>query len=272
MVMQRSIFLLIAAVSLAGIVWLLVRTQASAPEPTALPPPVNEAAPPQPTSAPIATPGTDDAATGPASTIDTGADQPPAEPLPALADSDGFIAAALGTVIDQPALRELFNLDQLARRLVVAIDSLPRTRLPQQLRLIEPPSAHFQIAVRDGETFIADTNAARYERYVTLIEAADVSQVVALYRRLYPLLQQAYAGIAPPNAAFHQRVLEALDDLLAAAPVAEPVRLVQPKVFYEFADPEVQARSYGQRLLARIGAANATRIQPKLRELRAALR
>ena len=269
--MQRSIFLLIAAVSLAGIVWLLVRTQAPAPAPTALPPPVNSAVAPQPTAAEIDTPGSNSATTGPASTIETGADQPPAEPLPALAESDGFIAAALGTVIEQPALHELFNLDQLARRLVVAIDSLPRARMPQQLRLIEPPAAHFVITDQSGETFIAGANAGRYERYVTLIEAADVTQVVALYRRIYPLLQQAYAGIAPANAAFHQRVLEVLDDLLAAAAIAEPVRLVQPKVFYEFADPEVQARSYGQRLLARIGAANAARIQPKLRELRAAL-
>ncbi|MCC6202378.1 MAG: DUF3014 domain-containing protein [Gammaproteobacteria bacterium] len=270
--MQRSIFLLIAAISVAGIAWLVARNQAPAPEPTVLPPPVNSTAAPQPTATAIDAPATNDTADGPASISETAEDQPPAEPLPALTESDGFIAAALGTVIEQPALRELFNLDQLARRLVVAIDSLPRARMPQQLRLIEPPSARFQIAIRDGETFIADTNAARYERHVALIEAADVTQVVALYRRLYPLLQQGYAGIAPPNASFHQRVLEALDDLLAAAPVAEPVRLVQPKVFYEFADPEVQARSYGQRLLARIGTANTARIKPKLQELRAALR
>jgi len=39
-------------------------------------------------------------------------------------------------------------------------------------------------------------------------------------------------------------------------------------VLYEFADPELDARSAGQKLLLRMGAANAARVKSRLRELR----
>jgi len=40
-------------------------------------------------------------------------------------------------------------------------------------------------------------------------------------------------------------------------------------VFWEYADPELEARSAGQKLLLRIGSANATLVREKLRALRA---
>jgi hypothetical protein len=42
-------------------------------------------------------------------------------------------------------------------------------------------------------------------------------------------------------------------------------------VFYEFADPELEARSAGQKILMRIGNENAARVKAKLRELRGEL-
>ena len=53
-----------------------------------------------------------------------------------------------------------------------------------------------------------------------------------------------------------------IDHLLATPEIEGPIRLVQPKVLYEFADPELEARSAGQKLLLRMGAANAARQIP----------
>jgi hypothetical protein len=39
-------------------------------------------------------------------------------------------------------------------------------------------------------------------------------------------------------------------------------------VLYEFADPELEARSAGQKLLLRMGPANAARVKSRLREFR----
>jgi hypothetical protein len=46
------------------------------------------------------------------------------------------------------------------------------------------------------------------------------------------------------------------------------VSLVQPEVMYQFADPQMEARSAGQKILMRIGNANAAVVKDKLREIR----
>jgi hypothetical protein len=44
--------------------------------------------------------------------------------------------------------------------------------------------------------------------------------------------------------------------------------LVQPHVLYQFADPDLEAASAGNKILLRMGAENAEKIKSKLREIR----
>ena len=62
--------------------------------------------------------------------------------------------------------------------------------------------------------------------------------------------------------------MEAIDDLLAAPEISGPVKLVRPKVLYQFADPDLEARSAGQKIMLRMGAENAAKVKAKLREIR----
>jgi hypothetical protein len=41
-----------------------------------------------------------------------------------------------------------------------------------------------------------------------------------------------------------------------------------PHVLYEYADPELQSRSAGQKLLIRMGGENAAKVKAKLRAIR----
>jgi hypothetical protein len=59
--------------------------------------------------------------------------------------------------------------------------------------------------------------------------------------------------------------------MLKAPDVQGPIALVQPRVFYEYKDRDLEGRSAGQKLLIRMGPANAAVVKEKLRELRAAL-
>jgi hypothetical protein len=68
---------------------------------------------------------------------------------------------------------------------------------------------------------------------------------------------------------FNDRLVQVIDNLLETPEVKAPIKLVQPKVFYEYADPSLESRSAGQKLLLRMGPANAEIIKGKLRELRA---
>jgi hypothetical protein len=104
-----------------------------------------------------------------------------------------------------------------------------------------------------------------------VLQAVDPRTLVAWYVRLYPLFQQAYQDLGYPKGYFNDRLVAAIDDMLAAPLPPPPLRLVQPKVFYRYADPELEARSAGQKMLLRLGPADAAQVQSRLRTLRALL-
>ena len=95
-----------------------------------------------------------------------------------------------------------------------------------------------------------------------LPKRSNSTKLVAAYRGLYPLFQRAYAELGYPDAYFNDRLVEVIDHLLGAAPATEPLRLVRPKIFYQFADPELESLSAGRRLLLRIGNDNAHASRP----------
>ena len=64
---------------------------------------------------------------------------------------------------------------------------------------------------------------------------------------LYPLLQEEYRTLGYPSGEFNDRLIEAIDDLLATPDVAGSIQLVQPKVMYQFANPHLEALSAGQK-------------------------
>src|SRR6185369_8627545 len=67
---------------------------------------------------------------------------------------------------------------------------------------------------------------------------------------------------------FNDRLVEVIDHLLQTPDVRGPIPLKQGKVFYEYADPALEARSAGQKLLLRMGPQNEAVIKGKLKELR----
>jgi hypothetical protein len=99
----------------------------------------------------------------------------------------------------------------------------------------------------------------------------DMQRLAALYVRFYPLFQQAYRDLGNPDGYFNDRLVEVIDHLLATPAVDGPIRLVRPKVMYEFADPRLQALSSGQKLLLRLSPAQRRTVLAQLRALRTAV-
>ena len=92
-----------------------------------------------------------------------------------------------------------------------------------------------------------------------------------MYKRqveFYPLFQQSYAELGYPSRYFNDRVFDVIDHLLATPDLSGPIALTQPKVLYEFADPQLQELSAGQKMLLRMGPDNEARVKAKLREIR----
>jgi hypothetical protein len=195
----------------------------------------------------------------------------PATPLPALEQSDAQVLQALVELLGSDALTALLEPEYLIARIVATVDNLPRRAVAVRMLPTRPVAGAFlALQIGDG-TVIAPQNAARYDTHVRVMQAIDARRLVALYARWYPLFQQAYRELGYPEGYFNDRLVEVIDHLLAASAAPEPIAVTRPKVLYEYVDPVLESRSAGERVLLRIGSANAARVQAKLREIRAAL-
>jgi len=191
----------------------------------------------------------------------------PENPLPPLAESDGALRDALAALLgrQQP---DFVILENIIHRIVATVDNLPRDYVAPPLMPAKPVPS-LPITVKNGENLaLSAKNAERYRPYVRLAEAVPVNAAVALYVRFYPLFQEQYEKLGYPGKYFNDRVVEVIDHLLATPEIEGPLRLVQPRVLYEFADPMLETLSAGQKILLRMGRANQLKIKAKLRELR----
>ncbi|MCC7327982.1 MAG: DUF3014 domain-containing protein [Burkholderiales bacterium] len=193
--------------------------------------------------------------------------QPGSPPLPPLAESDLAAKEAMTSLFGNDAVARMFVPEGLVRRFVATIDNLPRKTTAQRLMPVRPVPGAFVVTGGGDALAISDENAFRYRPYVLILEAAEAKKLVATYVRLYPLFQAAYQELGYPNGYFNDRLVQAIDDLLAAPEVASP-RLVQPKVLYRYADADLEDRSAGQKIMLRMGVSNAQRVKDKLRAIR----
>ena len=187
--------------------------------------------------------------------------------LPALADSDSVVNAALAATLGRDATARFFYPDSVVRRFVATIDNLPRKSTAIQLMPVKPVPGTFSVSTSVDTMQIAADNALRYRPYLMVMESVEAKRLVATYVQLYPLFQAAYQELGYPNGYFNDRLVQAIDDLLATPDVAAP-RVEQPKVLYQFADSNLDERSAGQKMLLRMGTANAARVKDKLRAIR----
>lgn len=200
-------------------------------------------------------------------------------PPAALTDSGSAVREALIALLGREQVLSFLDLSDFAHRVVATVDNLGRTYAAARLWPVVPAPARFLVVERDGATYMADGNMDRYAAFVRFASSIDSGAAVALYVRMYPMLQQAYVELGYPGKYFNNRLVEVIDLLLATPELTEPIRLTltkvrgpvvaqRPWVRYEYWDPTLEARPAGQKMLMRMGPKNARQLKAKLRELR----
>ena len=190
--------------------------------------------------------------------------------LPSLDDSDPFIRSELEPVTN-PQLSQWLEQKDLIRRLAVVVDNATSGDYPRrQLGFLAPPGK-FSV-LEQGDRIIVDP--ASYDRFNTFVDAAvsvDPAEAATLLKQIAPLMTQALKELGEsgpdPVAAIHKGIQIAL-----ATPVLEgDVELVQPKVFYLYADPKLEGLRPLQKQLLRMGPHNVERIKAYLTQVDAQL-
>jgi Protein of unknown function (DUF3014) len=243
-------FILIALIALGvagGGAYFLLR-----PAPAPAPEPVVTAPPPSPTPT-QATPTA-----------------PPAN-LPSLEESDAFVRENAGGLTSHPQLATWLRQSGLVRTLTVVVQNVGEGRSPAPFLSFLRPPAKFQ-AIRKGTGWYADPRShAAYDDVADAVASIDVVECVRVYRILEPLFRTAYRELGYPNDDFGDTVRRALGVIQSAPVPRGDIELRQGRAFLEFVDPKLEALSFAQKHVVRMGPRNARLVQAKAAELAAAL-
>lgn len=192
------------------------------------------------------------------------------DPLLPLNESDPQFTRELTEVVGADPVTEYLVKSQAISRLVATIDSLTSRQIPPQINPVRPADNKFIVDTEGESVLMSAQNFARYDGYVALLQKADSDALMALYQRFYPLLQQAWEENGGEGS-FNERLTGVIDNLLETPDVPGPIYLTKPEAVYLFEDPALETMTAGQKILVRMGPANASVVKEKLILVRAAL-
>lgn len=187
-----------------------------------------------------------------------------AEPaIPALDHSDAEVKQRLLALEWRPGLAGLFMTEDMLRNFAVQVDNVAQGQLAKGHRLLQPLEQKFSLP-EGAPMQLDETSFKRYQPYIQLLESVPPEQMLKLFNRYEPLLQQAYAELGYPDQLFKNKLIEAIDLLLATPQVNYPLDLVRPAVVYQFADPSIEQLPAAQKQMIRLGPDNQQRIKQLL--------
>lgn len=188
--------------------------------------------------------------------------------LPSLVESDAFVRDRLDSLGVPPGWTAE---DDLVRRLAVLLDSATRGEIPRRTLRIPKPDQRFAVVERDGRLYADPRNSRRFDPYLDGLEAIDPSAAARFFETIEPLVDTAFRELGSPSSG-RAALQEAIAAVLETSFQPGDPELVRPKVFYEYADPDLESLPPVEKQLLRIGPRNLGRLQTYLKKLAGELR
>ena len=201
---------------------------------------------------------------------------PTSLPLPELEGSDDLFRKQWARLWSGTDVAHGTKTEQLVRKATVLLDNFAQGKIVRNSLSTLSLKSPFVVDLVQPETNEQDSvdvfqlNPKSYQRYspiVTAITAVETHQIIRFYRQFRPLLQQAYKELGYPAGGIDDVVLTTLQKIQTAPIVEGEIRLIQPKVMYEFQNQNLEQRSALDKQLIRMGPANTRLLQQKAREL-----
>jgi len=186
-------------------------------------------------------------------------------PVPPLDASDDFVRALIRQLSQKPEWATWLASGDLIRSFVVSVDKIAVGSSPAKELKPAAPQGKFQ-TLGNGRTLRIDP--ASYDRYNALanaVDAIDPDGAARAYRRLRPLMQQAFDELGYVNLPFDERLARALGQLVDVPVQEGDVMLKATSVTFQYADPELEELSPAQKHMLRMGPHNMRLVQTKLR-------
>jgi len=186
--------------------------------------------------------------------------------LPPLEASDDYVREQVSAL--SPEMAEWLKQDDLVRRFAVVVDNARVGDYPRRQLAFLTPANKFPVR-QDGDRLFLDPDGYhRFDSFVDIAISVDPQRAVALVRTLTPLLVEALKELGGKDLDPIAAMREGIDQVMATPDLEGDVELVQPKVYYQFADPSIEALKPLQKQLLRMGPQNLARIKSYLMQVK----
>ncbi|NRD72209.1 DUF3014 domain-containing protein [Shewanella sp. VB17] len=193
---------------------------------------------------------------------------PPAEPLPALSDSDPFVHNKTIQMANDSKIEPYIVEKNILRHFVVFVDNLAQGELARKVSPLKAPNQVFTVSEITNKTYLNPDSYHRYDQYADFVNNLNEAQLKQTYQDLTPLLTVAFEELGYGDMNFTDRMLKAIDVMLDAPITDSPIELNSISVNYQFADPRLESLPNAQKLLIRMGPENSKKVKSALRKLK----
>jgi hypothetical protein len=239
------------AIVVAGLVIIagaLLYMTRRTPRPAAVPPPAAV----EPPGEPSTTMGEPTAAAG----------------LPALNNSDSFVRRQIQALSASSEWSAWLSAEALLRRFASAVAAVRDGKSPRQALDRLAVKGPFTVQARGGRAYVSAASFARYDRIAAVIAEIDAAALRPAWKLLHPLVEEAWAEVAPAGVDLDQGVADAIDHLLETPQPTEHIEVFMEEGLYRYSDRSLEALTPAQKHLLRMGPANAARVRAALRAWR----
>lgn len=193
----------------------------------------------------------------------------PVEPqvsLPELHESDALVRQTLS---EWAMPDNVSQLGDLLARLAVVVANAAEGSVPRRQIGFLAPGEKFQIIKVGERVFLDPRSYARYDAYLLLLESVPAGELAEFLSLFDPLLQQALLQLGEQRT-MAELIARAALRVTELPDLPERVELIQPKVMYQFADPELEGLPDFEKQILRMGPTNVGRLQAYISRFQAA--
>lgn len=260
----------IAIITAAGYWYFTPADEAEAPPPTTDISPAEPTTPVLPALPPTPEPAPDIPEPEPAAPPLPEPNEPPPPPL-ALDESDPVVRESLEPVLSDALLAPALQEDNLIERTAALVDLTQQGRVEPKLFPVPRPTGKFAVTSEGEKLYMDPAGFARYDGHAQAISALDPQLLAGAFHQFRPLLEEAWKALGYREEDFDNKLIKALDQVIAAPVLQQPPALVKDVTTYNYADERLEALSPLAKQLIRMGPENQALIQAQAKAVRQAL-
>jgi hypothetical protein len=210
--------------------------------------------------------------------VETAPRAPPAPPpvaeepaaaivLPSLGESDSLVRDLVSALTSHPAFAAWLIPDDVVRTFVLVVENVANGNNPaDNLRPLRP-TQRFRALGAAPQQSIDPASYARYNTHAEIVASINPAGAAELYRRLSPLITEAYVELGHPDGGFDDTLLRALRNLLETPVLERDATLVPRAAFFEFAADELENLHPVQKQFLAMGPRNVRAVQASLLDI-----